>query len=83
MLFRSQGAVVALNLKDIDSTEISYILDQEYNIGTRSGLHCAPLAHKTIGSLEQGAVRFSFGIFNTLEEVDLAIKALKEIAKEI
>ena len=80
---KKQGAVVALNLKDIDSTEISYILDQEYNIGTRSGLHCAPLAHKTIGSLEQGAVRFSFGIFNTLEEVDLAIKALKEIAKEI
>lgn len=80
---KKQAAVVALNLKDIDSTEVSYILDQEYNIGTRSGLHCAPLAHKTIGTLEQGAVRFSFGIFNTLAEVDLALEALKEIAGQV
>ncbi len=80
---KKQAAVVALNLKDIDSSELAYILDEEYNIATRSGLHCAPLAHKTIGTLEQGVVRFSFGIFNTLEEVDIAIEALKEIAEQV
>lgn len=80
---KKQAAVVAINLKDIDSSEMAYVLDQEYKIGVRSGLHCAPEAHKTIGSLDQGAVRFSFGIFNTIEEIDLAIKAIKEISKEI
>nr|WP_300005662.1 aminotransferase class V-fold PLP-dependent enzyme [Tissierella sp.] len=80
---KEQAAVVALNLKDIDSSEISYILDEEYDIAVRSGLHCAPLAHKTIGTLDQGVVRFSFGIFNTKEEVDKAIEALKDIAREV
>lgn len=78
-----QGGVVALNIKDADSSEVSYILDQEYDIAVRPGLHCAPLAHKTIGTLEQGVVRFSFGIFNTHEEIDICIKALKDIANEV
>lgn len=80
---KKQAAVVSLNLKDIDSSELAYILDEEYDIATRPGLHCAPLAHKTIGTLDQGVVRFSFGIFNTKEEVDNAINALKEIAREV
>ena len=80
---KEQGAVVSLNIKDIDSSEVSYILDEEYDIAVRPGLHCAPLAHKTIGTLEQGAVRFSFGYFNTHDEIEYAIKALKEIAKEV
>ena len=80
---KKQAAVVALNLQDIDSAEISYILDEEYDIAVRSGLHCAPLAHKTIGTLNQGLVRFSFGIFNTINEVDKAINALKDISKEL
>lgn len=80
---KRQAAVVALNLQDIDSSEISYILDEEYDIAVRSGLHCAPLAHKTIGTLDQGVVRFSFGIFNKIEEVDRAITALKDIAREV
>ena len=80
---RKQAAVVALNFKGIDSSEIAFILDEKYDIAVRSGLHCAPLAHKTIGSLDQGAVRFSFGIFNTIEEVDKGIKALREISEEI
>ena len=77
------AAVVALNIKDADSSEVSYILDQEYDIAVRPGLHCSPLAHKTIGTLEQGAIRFSFGVFNTHEEIDFCIKALKDIAKEV
>lgn len=80
---KEQGAVVALNIKDADSSEVSYILDQEFDIAVRPGLHCAPLAHKTIGTLEQGVVRFSFGIFNTHEEIEFAIKALKQIAAEV
>lgn len=80
---RKQAAVVSLNFKGIDSSEIAFILDEKYDIAVRSGLHCAPLAHKTIGTLEQGAVRFSFGIFNTIEEVDKGIKALREISEEI
>lgn len=80
---KKQASVVSLNIGDIDSSEIAYILDEEYDIATRSGLHCAPLAHKTIGTLEQGTVRFSFGIFNTIEEVDIAINVLKDIVKEI
>ncbi len=78
-----QAAVVALNVGNLDSSEISYILDERYNIAVRGGLHCAPLAHETIGSLDQGAVRFSFGIFNSLEEVEKGIKALREIIKSI
>ena len=80
---KEQGGVVALNIKDADSSEVAYILDEEYDIAVRSGLHCAPLAHETIGTLEQGAVRFSFGIFNTHEEIDFCIKALRDIAKEV
>ncbi len=74
-------AVIALNVEGLDSSEVAYLLDSDYGIGVRSGLHCAPLAHKTIGTLEQGAVRFSFGFFNTEEEVDMAVKALWEITK--
>ncbi|MDR7854981.1 aminotransferase class V-fold PLP-dependent enzyme [Tissierella sp.] len=79
----SHAPVVALNVKEADSSEVSYILDEEYNIAVRPGLHCAPLAHKTIGTFEQGVVRFSFGYENTHEEIDFAIKALKDIAKEV
>jgi cysteine desulfurase family protein len=78
-----QLGVVSLNIKDADSSEVSYILDEEYDIAVRPGLHCAPLAHKSIGTFEQGAVRFSFGFFNTHDEIEYAIRALKAIAKEV
>lgn len=80
-LTKNQAPVIALNLEDLDSSELSYILDEEYDIAVRPGLHCAPLAHKTLNTLNQGAVRFSFGMFNKHEEVELAIKALDEIAR--
>jgi len=80
---KEQGAVVSINIGDKDSSEISFILDQNYDIEVRPGLHCAPMAHKTIGTLEQGTVRFSFGPFNTHEEIELAIKAVREISKEL
>lgn len=77
-----RGPVVPINLTNKDSSELAFILDDKYNIGVRPGLHCAPMAHKTIGTFETGAVRFSFGYENTFEELDLAIRALREISKE-
>ena len=78
-----QGAVVALNIRDLDSSEVSFVLNEEFGIYLRPGLHCAPLAHETIGTMEQGAVRFSFGPFNTQEELDYAVRALHRISKEL
>ncbi|MEA4846794.1 MAG: aminotransferase class V-fold PLP-dependent enzyme [Clostridiaceae bacterium] len=73
--------VVSINIGDIGSSEISYILDQTFDIATRSGLHCAPMAHKTIGTLEQGTVRFSFSYFNTKEQIDTTLNAIEHIAR--
>jgi cysteine desulfurase family protein len=78
-----QAPVVSINIGDIGSSEVSYILDQTFDIATRSGLHCAPLTHMTLGTMEQGTVRFSFGYFNTKEEIDTAISAISQIAKEL
>ena len=76
-----RASVISINIGNMDSGEITFLLDSEYDIATRSGIHCAPLAHKTLGTLEQGAVRFSIGYFNTKEEIDKSIDALKEISK--
>lgn len=78
-----QAPVVSINIGEAGSSDISYILDQTFDIATRSGLHCAPLAHKTIGTLEQGTVRFSFGYFNTKDQVKTAVEAIKQISREI
>ena len=73
------SGIVAINFEGIDCAEVSYLLDKQYGIATRSGLHCAPLAHETLGTLKIGVVRFSVGCFNTFEEIDRTIIALKEI----
>jgi cysteine desulfurase family protein len=78
-----QAAVVSINIGDKDSGEISYILDRNYDIATRAGLHCAPLAHRTIGTLGQGTIRFSLGYFNTREDIMTAVRAVREIALEV
>lgn len=78
---KKRAAVVALNIGDLDSGEVTFRLDREFDIATRSGIHCAPLAHKTIGTIVQGAVRFSFGYFNTKEDVDKAAYALRKISE--
>ena len=75
-------AIVTLNIGDYDSSEVSDELLTEYGISTRSGGHCAPLMHEALGTVEQGAVRFSFSHYNTEEEVDAAIKAVRELAEE-
>lgn len=74
-------AIVTLNIRDYDSAEVSDALAMHYGISTRSGAHCAPLMHQALGMVEQGAVRFSFSHFNTIEEVDTAIAAIRELAE--
>jgi cysteine desulfurase / selenocysteine lyase len=73
-------STVALNVAGLACSEVAQRLDDDYGILVRAGLHCAPWAHQTIGTFPDGAVRFSFGYFNTAGEVDAAVKALKEIA---
>lgn len=71
--------MVSLNVKDYDSSEVSDFLFTEYGISTRPGAHCAPLMHQAMGTEKQGAVRFSFSHYNTIEEIDIAVQVLKEL----
>lgn len=71
--------IVSLNIGAEDSAQISDILWEDYEICVRAGAHCAPLMHKALGTVEQGAVRFSFSYYNTIEEIDIAIQALREL----
>ncbi|MBQ6900560.1 MAG: aminotransferase class V-fold PLP-dependent enzyme [Firmicutes bacterium] len=71
--------IVTINLGEYDSSDVSDELFVTYGISTRPGAHCAPLMHKALGTVEQGAVRFSFSHYNTEEEVDTAIAALREL----
>ncbi|MCT4565534.1 MAG: aminotransferase class V-fold PLP-dependent enzyme [Maledivibacter sp.] len=80
---KKKASVISINIGDLDSSEVSYILDQAFNIAVRSGLHCAPLAHKTVGTFEQGTVRFSIGYFNTKQDIDRALEAIHKIYEEI
>lgn len=75
-----RAAIVAFNVGDIDSSVFSDELSLYHDISTRPGAHCAPLMHKAMNTVEQGAVRFSFSHYNTEEEIDTAINAVKEIA---
>ena len=74
-------AVVALNVAGCGSGEIADALSEDYGIATRPGAHCAPRLHRALGTEEQGAVRFSFGWYNTEEETDAAIRAVEELAR--
>lgn len=73
--------IVSLNIGDMDSALVCDALARDYGIATRAGAHCAPLLHRALGTQDQGAVRFSFGYFNTVKEIDAAIGAVKEIAQ--
>ena len=75
-------AIVSLNIGDADSAEIADILSEDYGIATRAGAHCAPRMHEALGTVEQGAVRFSFSYFNTEDEVDAAVQTVRELAEE-
>lgn len=79
---RLRCPIVSLNVRDYDSSQVSDVLSSQYGIATRPGAHCAPLMHRALGTVEQGAVRFSFSHFNTREEIKTAASALAELAQE-
>ncbi len=72
--------VVPININGMDSSEVADILDTEYRIAVRPGLHCAPLAHKAIGTEKLGAVRFGVGPFNKITDIMAAVDALNKIS---
>lgn len=76
---KGRTSVVSIQTPGRDVSEAAYLLDKNYGIMTRVGLHCAPSAHETLHTYPTGTIRFSFGYFNTEEEVLLAVKALGEI----
>ena len=75
-----QCGAVSFNIDGAMPSEVGLILDEQFGIMARTGLHCAPSAHRTLGTFPTGTVRFSFGWFNTREEVDAALEALRKIA---
>lgn len=81
--YHSHVGTVALNVGGLDSAEVSDMLATDYQIATRPGAHCAPLVHESLGTKDQGIVRFSFSSFNTSDDVKLAIKAVSEIAAQL
>lgn len=78
---RMQTATLSLNLKGVHPQEVARVLETEFEILVRAGLHCCPSAHKILGTYPNGTVRFSFGRFNTLQDVDKIHRALEEIVQ--
>lgn len=77
---KRQTAVVSFNLDGWSCSEVATALEERAGICCRVGLHCAPLAHRQIGTFPEGTVRFSLGLFNTQDEIDTALDALRELA---
>jgi len=80
-LAHERTAVVSFAIGKLDSSLVAHRLDIEFGIACRAGLHCAPWAHRCIGTLEKGVIRFSPGYFNTRDEIVQAIKAIEHIAQ--
>jgi len=80
---KNRVAVISFNIKDQLPSEVGLRLDEEYDIMSRVGLHCSPAAHKTIGTFPIGTIRFSMSWFNTFEEVDQTILAVRNIARRV
>ena len=81
-LQKNRCPIVSFNIGDYDSSEVSDELFEGWEISTRPGGHCAPLMHEALGTVAQGAVRFSFSHYNTAEEVETAIAVVRELAEE-
>lgn len=77
------GRAVPATFESVHPQEAGIILQEQYEICVRVGLHCAPLAHRALGTFPDGTVRFSLGYFNTMEEVQIAIRAIRKIAEKI
>lgn len=80
-LDKERAAVISFNLAGVDPQELATILDEHYQIATRAGLHCTPLAHQALQTEKLGTVRISFGYSNTKAEIDQFVRALHEISQ--
>ncbi len=78
---RQRTATVSFTVADRHVSQVGWALDEDYGILCRVGLHCAPAAHRTIGTFPEGTVRMAAGVFTTLDEIDRAIAAVAEIAR--
>ncbi|MPN28429.1 putative cysteine desulfurase [bioreactor metagenome] len=78
---KNRTAVVSCNIIGMDSGEAAHVLDNEFGIASRAGLHCAPWAHRTIGTIETGTIRFSPGFFNTKEEILQTLDAVSAVVR--
>ena len=72
-------AVVSFNLKDISPSDAALYFEDKHGILCRPGLHCAPSAHRTIGTFPQGTIRFSFSFFTTRQDIDEAVGAIRDL----
>jgi cysteine desulfurase family protein len=79
---KRQTATVSFNIGGMAPSEVGLLLDERYSIMCRVGLHCAPAAHRTMGTFPGGTVRFALGAFNTPEEVEEGVEAVRELACE-
>ncbi len=82
-LGQPRAAVVSFNIGQVSAAELCLILDRSFQIAVRPGLHCAPDAHQTLGTLQGGTVRISPGYLNTEEEIETCLQAIASIAKEL
>ena len=77
---RGRAALLSFNVEGWDPVEVAAVLDQSFGIACRAGLHCAPWAHQALGTFPTGTVRFSVGYFNTMQDVEQAVRAVKALA---
>jgi len=79
----NRTSTISINSTRIDNSELGFYLDSNFGITTRTGLHCAPLAHQSIGTYPNGTIRFSFGYFNDEKDVDYALSSLNKIINNL
>ena len=78
-----QTATVSFNVAGMEPSDVGLRLDENHGIMCRVGLHCAPAAHRTLGTFPVGTVRFGLGTFNTVDEVDDTVAAVEQLAREV
>ncbi|MBU3075638.1 aminotransferase class V-fold PLP-dependent enzyme [Clostridium estertheticum] len=79
----TRTSTISVNSTKIDNSQLGFILDNEYGITTRTGLHCAPLAHESIGTYPSGTLRFGIGPFNDTKDIDYALNSLNSIIRKV
>jgi len=80
---KNRAAVISFNINNADPSDVSVVMEQIFNIAARSGLHCAPDAHKTIGTFKNGTVRVSLSYFNSPDDVNKCLEAVSAISREL